>query len=254
MAAFKVNQLEELNESRNYQIFCNIERKVGSFANAKLHAKEKTRTISVWCSNDYLSMGQHPMTIKAMRDVLESCGAGAGGTRNISGTRKYHIELEDELAELHSKEAALLFTSGCVSNWAALSTIASRLENCIVFSDEKIHASMIEGIRHSRAKYVVFKHNNLRDLRMKLENANPDHPKLIAFESVYSMDIDISDIRGICDLADEFNALTYLDEVHAVGLYGPKGGGTAERDGVMDRVTIIEGTLGKASLHTFAGS
>lgn len=241
-----VNQLDELRESGNYRVFRNIERNAGSFPNAKFHDGEDTRPITVWCSNDYLGMGQHPETIEAMKDALETCGAGAGGTRNISGTNRCHVELEDELADLHHKEAALLFTSGYVSNWAALSTIASRIENCIVFSDEKNHASMIEGIRHSRADYVVFKHNDLQDLRSKLENADPNHPKLIAFESVYSMDGDISDIEGICDLADEFNAMTYLDEVHAVGLYGPRGGGIAERDGLMDRVTIIEGTLGKA--------
>ncbi|WP_162652122.1 5-aminolevulinate synthase [Lentilitoribacter sp. Alg239-R112] len=239
-------QLRQLHDDGNYRVFRNIERKAGAFPTAKLHHKEGPDDITVWCSNDYLGMGQNPKTLAAMKAALEECGAGAGGTRNISGTNKYHVDLEKELADLHQKEDALLFTSGYVSNWAALSTIASRIDNCIVFSDEKNHASMIEGIRHSRANYVIFKHNDLEDLRNKLADVDPNHPKLIAFESVYSMDGDISHIREICDLADEFNAMTYLDEVHAVGLYGPRGGGIAERDGLMDRVTIIEGTLGKA--------
>jgi len=246
-----IDQLDELRDRGNYRVFRNLEKLSGEFPNANLHDEElgqgdACKKITVWCSNDYLGMGQHEATIAAMKQALDECGAGAGGTRNISGTNKYHVALEKELADLHKKQAALLFTSGYVSNWAALSTIASRLEGCIVFSDEKNHASMIEGIRHSRAEYVIWKHNDLDDLRDKLKMCDPDRPKLIAFESVYSMDGDIADIRGICDLADEFGAMTYLDEVHAVGLYGPRGGGIAEREGVMDRLTVIEGTLGKA--------
>lgn len=241
------SQLAEIKENGNYRFFAEIEKSRRNFPSAILYqAHQKPRNIVVWCSNDYLGMGQNSKTVSAMKSALDNCGAGAGGTRNISGTNQYHVELEAELADLHAKDSALLFTSGYVSNWAALSTIASRTPNCVVFSDAKNHASMIEGIRHSKAKCLIWKHNDVADLADKLAKEDPNVPKLIAFESVYSMDGDIAPIKEICDLADKYGAMTYLDEVHAVGLYGPRGGGIAEREGLMDRVTIIEGTLGKA--------
>lgn len=248
---FFKEQLNGLKESGDYRVFRDIEKKAGSFPAAFCHDVETNngetkKEITVWCSNDYLGMGQHKKTIDAMHSALDILGAGAGGTRNISGTNHQHILLERELASLHKKEAALLFTSGYVSNWAALSTLASRIPNCIVFSDAKNHASMIEGIRHSRGEYVVWKHNDVADLEEKLSKADPSAPKLIAFESVYSMDGDIAPIAQICDLADKYGAMTYLDEVHAVGLYGPQGGGISEREGLQGRITVIEGTLGKA--------
>lgn len=228
----------------NYRHFAELERQKGQFPNAKCH--DLANDVTIWCSNDYLGMGQNPTVIAAMHEALDRTGAGAGGTRNISGTTHDHALLEAELADLHGKQAALLFTSGYVSNWTTLGTLAARIPNCVVLSDELNHASMIEGIRHSRAEKLIWKHNDVADLEAKLAALPAGQPKLIAFESVYSMDGDIAPIEEICDLADRYGAMTYLDEVHAVGLYGARGGGIAEREGLMDRLTIIEGTLGKA--------
>ena len=243
---FFTAELDRLRDEGNYRLFAELERHRGAFPAATRHDGPAPSEVTVWCSNDYLGMGQHPKVLAAMHAALDEVGAGAGGTRNISGTTRHHVALERELADLHGKEAALLFTSGYVSNWASLGTLASRIPGCVVLSDAGNHASVIEGIRHSRAEKVIWRHNDLADLEAKLAALPANAPKIVAFESVYSMDGDIAPIAGICDLAARYGAMTYLDEVHGVGLYGPRGGGVAEREGLMGRIDVIEGTLGKA--------
>ncbi|MBT0667522.1 5-aminolevulinate synthase [Novosphingobium profundi] len=239
--------IDRLHSEGRYRVFIDILRNKGAYPNARCFAGHNgPKPITVWCSNDYLSMGQHPKVIEAMEEALHDVGAGSGGTRNIGGNTHYHIELERELADLHGKEGALIFTSGYVSNDATLSTLAKLLPGCVIFSDELNHASMIAGIRNSGCEKKIFRHNDLEHLEELLAETDPAVPKLIAFESVYSMDADIAPIHEICDLAEKYNALTYIDEVHAVGMYGPRGGGISDRDEAADRIDIIEGTLGKA--------
>ncbi len=239
--------IERLHSEGRYRVFIDILRNKGAYPNARCFAGHNgPKPITVWCSNDYLAMGQHPKVIEAMEEALHNVGAGSGGTRNIGGNTHYHIQLEEELADLHGKDGALLFTSGYVSNDATLSTLAKILPGCVIFSDELNHASMIAGIRNSGAEKKVFRHNDVEHLEELLAETDPAVPKLIAFESVYSMDGDIAPIHAICDLAEKYNALTYIDEVHAVGMYGPRGGGITDRDEAAHRIDIIEGTLGKA--------
>jgi 5-aminolevulinate synthase len=244
--AYFAGELDTVRADGRYRVFTDIKRHRGQFPQATRFVDDETQAVTVWCSNDYLGMGQHPAVLDAMHECLDECGAGAGGTRNISGTNHHHVLLERELADLHNKESALLFTSGYVSNWAGLGTLAGRIPGCVVFSDALNHASMIEGIRYSRAPYKVFRHNDVAHLDELLSQYGPDVPKLVAFESVYSMDGDIAPIADILDVCEKHGAMSYIDEVHAVGLYGPRGGGIAEREGLMDRITVIEGTLGKA--------
>ena len=239
--------INRLHEEGRYRTFIDIEREKGNFPHAVWTRPDGTKQdITVWCGNDYLGMGQHPAVLSAMQEALNETGAGSGGTRNISGTTVYHKRLEAELADLHQKEAALLFTSAYIANDATLSTLPKLFPGLIIYSDELNHASMIEGVRRNGGAKRIFKHNDLAHLRELLAADDPAAPKVIAFESVYSMDGDFGPIKEICDLADEFNALTYIDEVHAVGMYGPRGAGVAERDGLMDRIDIINGTLAKA--------
>jgi 5-aminolevulinate synthase len=242
---FFADKVAALKTEGRYRVFADLERDAGKFPAAINYQGDEIADVTVWCSNDYLGMGQSTVVMDAMHKAIDKCGAGAGGTRNISGTNHYHVLLEQELAKLHKKEAGLIFTSGYVANLTTLSTIGQMLPDCVIISDALNHNSMIAGIKHSRSEKIIFKHNDLEDLERKLKKVNSHQPKMIAFESVYSMDGDIAPIKEICDLAEKYNALTFLDEVHAVGLYGNHGAGVAERDGIMDQIDIIQGTMAK---------
>ncbi|MGB6426768.1 MAG: 5-aminolevulinate synthase, partial [Methyloceanibacter sp.] len=243
--AYFREHLDALHREGRYRVFADLKRRCGHYPVADHHAGGGTRNVTVWCSNDYLGMSQHPSVLAAMHEAIDTVGAGSGGTRNISGTTHYHVELEGELADLHGKEAALLFTSAYVANDSTLSTLQRLVPGLVIFSDEKNHASMIQGIRHGGGEKHIFRHNDVEHLEEALKKYPLGTPKIIVFESVYSMDGHIAPIAAFCDLAQKYNALTYLDEVHAVGLYGPRGGGIAERDGLMHRIDIINGTLAK---------